>query len=64
MSFEEIGKGIKYKVENNKLLIQIDLSKSFGTSSSGKSEIIASSSGNKNIGNNIFMGLNIYKPIK
>jgi len=52
------------KIENNKLIIEVDLDKNFGASKSGKSTVIASSLGNKAIGiGNIKMGLNIYQPI-
>ena len=46
----EIGKGVNYTVDDEGLLsIEIDTTKDFGLSSSGKSTIIASSSGNKQI---------------
>ena len=46
----EIGKGVNYTVDSEGLLsIEIDTTKDFGLSSSGKSTIIASSSGNKQI---------------
>ena len=61
----EIGKGVNYTVDNNGLLtIEIDTTKDFGLSSSGKSTIIASSSGNKQIelpnGQVAYLGLNLY----
>ena len=61
----EIGKGVNYTVDNEGLLsIEIDTTKDFGLSSSGKSTIIASSSGNKQIelpnGQVAYLGLNLY----
>ena len=51
------------KVENNILTIQVDLTKEFGPSSSGKTIIIASTEGNVSIHGNeeAKIGLNIYK---
>jgi hypothetical protein len=61
----EIGKGVNYTVDSEGLLsIEIDTTKDFGLSSSGKSTIIASSSGNKQIelpnGQTAYLGLNLY----
>jgi hypothetical protein len=39
-------KNVEMKVENNILTIQVDLTKEFGPSSSGKTIIIASTEGN------------------
>lgn len=56
---------VQMKIEGNKLIIEVDLSKEHGISASGKSMSIASSKGNKDIGkDNIKIGLNIYKPVK
>jgi hypothetical protein len=54
-------KNVDMKVEGNILTVRVDLSKSFGRSSTGKSEIIASTEGNQAISPGVFMGLNIYK---
>jgi hypothetical protein len=56
-------KNIEMKVEGNKLFIEVDLSKDFGESKSGKSITIASTEGNISIPGNeeIKIGLNIYK---
>lgn len=55
---------VELKVEKNKLVIEIDLGKSFGPSKSGKTIIIASTSGNANIPgkDGIKIGLNVFKP--
>ena len=62
---EVLGKGVIYSVDEKGLLsIEIDTTKDFGLSSSGKSTIIASSSGNKQIelpnGQVAYLGLNLY----
>ena len=51
-------------VSGNKLVIEIDLSQSFGLSKSGKSETIASTDGNVSVPGReeVKIGLNIYKP--
>ena len=58
------GVGVKYSVNGSKLTIEIDTSKNFGTSKSGKSTIIASTQGNVTLlgTDNVKMGLNIYRP--
>lgn len=63
----EVGKGIKYNLDESGLLsIEIDTTQDFGKSTSGKSTIIASSSGNKPIevnGKTIYLGLNLYEKV-
>mgnify|MGYP000989619893 CR=1 FL=1 len=55
-------KNVDMKVDGNLLTITIDLSKNFGRSRSGKSTIIATSAGNKEVpGTDAKIGLNIYK---
>lgn len=52
------------KVVNKKLVITVDLEKEFGPSSSGKTEIVASSEGNQSIPgapDGFKLGLNVYK---
>jgi hypothetical protein len=46
------------------LTIEVDLSKDFDKSSSGKSIVIATTEGNKTVKDDIKIGLNIYKPVK
>ena len=55
-------KNVEMKVENNILTIQVDLTKEFGPSSSGKTIIIASTEGNVPIPGDAAakIGLNIY----
>ncbi|MGV7228410.1 MAG: hypothetical protein ACQ9IQ_07090 [Nitrospirales bacterium] len=55
-------KNVELTVEGNILTIQVDLSKDFGPSSSGKTTIIASTEGNVSIPEREEkIGLNIYK---
>ena len=56
-------KNIEMSVQGQELIIKVDLSQSFGRSSSGKSVIIASTEGNQSVPGNeeIKIGLNIYK---
>jgi hypothetical protein len=56
---------ITHKIDGKKLMIEIDLSKSFGASGSGKSEIVASTQGNIDLGvDGIKLGINCYKARK
>ena len=62
----KIGKGVEYTLceDTGILTIVIDTKGDFGLSSTGKSTIIASSSGNKQIDlgtETAFLGLNLYK---
>ncbi len=53
---------VKWEVQDNKLIIEIDLTKEFGLSKSGKTLTIASTRGNQKIeGTDTVIGLNVYK---
>ncbi len=55
-------KNIDMSIEGNILTLKVDLSKDFGTSSSGKSIIIATSEGNYALpGREEKVGLNVYR---
>jgi len=55
-------KNVSLDVKNNILTITIDLSKTFGRSKSGKTEIIATTSGNVSVPNtDAKIGLNVYR---
>ena len=55
-------KNANIEVRDNILTITVDLTKELGRSKSGKTMIIATSSGNKPIdGTDAIIGLNIYK---
>ncbi len=55
-------KNVEFAVNGNMLTITVDLSKDFGMSATGKSVIISTTEGNRNLpGRNEIIGLNIYK---
>jgi len=58
----KVGNNVKYEVskDGKTLTIQVDLTQSFGESKSGKSIQIASTQGNKEIADNVYIGLNVY----
>jgi hypothetical protein len=57
-----MAKNVETKVVGNILTITVDLSKEFGKSASGKSNVIATTEGNVTIegSKDVKMGLNIY----
>jgi hypothetical protein len=56
---------IVISISGNITTMTIDMTNDFGVSASGKSDIVASSRGNKRLeGTNIYYGLNIYKLLK
>jgi ABC-type sugar transport system ATPase subunit len=56
-------KNVEMKIDGNILTIQVDLSKEFGPSSSGKTTIIATTEGNVAIDGHeeTKVGLNVYR---
>ncbi|HMA36879.1 MAG TPA: hypothetical protein VKY74_20660 [Chloroflexia bacterium] len=57
-----LGKNVVGHIEGSKLILEIDLTQNFGASASGKSTIIATTSGNVAIPDTgAKLGLNIYK---
>ncbi len=53
---------VKWEVKDDKLIIEIDLTKESGLSKSGKTITIASTRGNQKIeGTDAVIGLNVYK---
>ena len=56
-------KNVELKVTGDKLVITVDLSKSYGVSGSGKSTMIATTAGNVSVPGReeVKMGLNIYR---
>jgi hypothetical protein len=63
----ELGKNVSYVISGTILTLTVDLSKEQGTSKSGKSNVIGTTSGNKKITYNegtISIGLNVYKPVE
>ena len=61
---ELMAKNIETKVQSDKLIITIDLTKNFGLSGSGKSLIIASTEGNIAVPGreDVKIGVNVYRP--
>ncbi|MHB1152074.1 MAG: hypothetical protein ACYCWE_09745 [Eubacteriales bacterium] len=58
-------KNVKMTLNGDILTIEVDLTKDFDKSSSGKSIVIATTEGNRPVGkDDIKIGLNIYKPVK
>lgn len=60
----QIGKNIEASVKGGKLTLTIDLKEEQGKSGSGKSTIIATTSGNVTVEgtDGMKLGLNLYKP--
>lgn len=54
-------KNVELQVEGNILTIQVDLTKEFGLSKSGKSKVIASTEGNTVLANGVSVGVNVYR---
>jgi len=55
-------KNVEMSVEGNRLTVTVDLSKDFGPSKSGKTQIVASTEGNKSVpGRDERIGLNVYR---
>lgn len=55
-------RNVETKQENGKLVITVDLSKTFGPSKSGKTIIVASTDGNARVTEaGVFVGLNVYR---
>ncbi len=56
-------KNVTLENKENKLLIEIDLTQDYGPSKSGKTHIVATTSGNVAVpkNNSIRLGLNVYK---
>ena len=61
---ELMAKNIETRVQGDKLVITIDLTKNYGLSSSGKSLIIATSEGNVPVPGreDVKIGVNVYRP--
>lgn len=59
-------KNVELKVEGDTLIIKVDLTKTFGTSSSGKSIVISSTEGNQSVPGreDVKIGLNVYTKVK
>jgi len=59
---DEDMQNVEWEVKGDKLIIEIDLTKDFGPSKSGKTITIASTRGNQKVeGSDAIIGLNVYK---
>jgi len=61
MKTTTIGRNVEVTVNGDELTIVVDLSADTEPSASGKTNIIASTGGNKIIAQNTFLGLNVYE---
>lgn len=59
-------KNVEMTLEGSTLIVRIDITKELGPSSSGKSEIVASTEGNASVPGHedIKVGVNVFKPRK
>lgn len=55
------GQNVKVTQSKQKITIEIDASKTFGKSKSGKTLTIASTKGNVKLDNGVVLGLNCYR---
>jgi len=56
-----VGQNVSYEVNGKTLTITVDLSAQGQISRSGKSSLIASTRGNAQVTQGIYLGLNIYR---
>ena len=63
---QNLGKNVEFKVEGKKLTLVIDLEAEQGLSGSGKSTIVATTSGNVKLpgDSGVTLGINAYRPTK
>ena len=59
----ELGENVKGKLAGHVLTLTIDLSHRAGKSSTGKSDIIATTSGNMDLGNGVRLGVNCFRKV-
>lgn len=55
-----IGKNVTVSIVGDIVTLTFDASKTFGRSASGKTTIVATTSGNKVLDNGVTVGLNVY----
>ena len=58
------GENIEVEVKGSKLTIKVDLSKDLGESKSGKSRVIATSSGAIKLDDGTRINMTVYRPAK
>ena len=55
-------KNVEIRIEGQKLILTVDVSKNYGPSKTGKSTIIATSEGNVKVDNtDLYIGFNLYR---
>jgi len=54
-------KNVKIEKNGDELIVRVDLTKNFGDSKSGKSQVIASSGGNVEVSTGVKMGINVFR---
>lgn len=59
-----MSKGLEIKETADQIIITIDKKHDGGVSGSGKSQIIATTSGNISLSDGIKLGLNCYRPLQ
>ena len=57
-------KNVQAEVKGKKLILTIDLTEDFGPSASGKTVIIGTTGGNKEVAEGVFAGVNVYRYAK
>lgn len=59
-------KNVELKLEGDTLIIKVDLTKTYGPSSSGKSIVIGTTEGNQSVPGreDVKIGLNVYTKVK
>ena len=58
---QNVGKGITVEVKGDEVLVRFSAKGDFGPSKSGKTQIIATTSGNVTLANGITIGVNAYR---
>ena len=61
MNVTNVGQNVAYTVEDGKLQITVDLSGGGIPSASGKTLVLASTRGNAQVAEGVFLGLNLYR---
>ena len=61
VSSGKLGENIASKLNGQVLTLTIDLSKTLHKSASGKSTIVATTGGNVDVGNGLYIGVNCYR---
>jgi len=54
-------RNVDIQTKGNKLIITVDTTQNLGLSKSGKTQTIATTQGNVDVGEGVFVGLNVYR---